>query len=97
MYTGDHRKLRSWLFQVNQFCEFNEISVSAEKVKYAVSVLSDAALTWWESVAAENWARIGTLTWEELGMKMREVFRDDNHEMRKRQELDNLRQKTSVA
>lgn len=75
--------LRTWLFRMNEYTELCGITIPTEKVKLAVLGLEGAALTWWESVQSETWAVLGVLPWDEFATKIREAFRDDNHNTRK--------------
>ena len=62
-YDGDAQKLANWTFNVQQFCEVAGVTQPMEIVKMAVSLLTGKVLTWWRSVANENWAKLGIRTW----------------------------------
>ena len=62
-FDGDATKLANWTCNVQQFCEVEGVTQPAEIVKMAVTLLTGKALTWWRSVANENWARLGICGW----------------------------------
>ena len=61
-YDGDAQKLANWTFNVQQFCKVAGVMQTMEIVKMAVTLLMGKALTWWRSVANENWAKLGICT-----------------------------------
>lgn len=72
------------------------ITLDTEQVKLAVTLLTGRAMTWWRSVSSEAWATLGICTWSEFEKKISEQFRDLNHVLRMRRELQKLRQTGSV-
>ena len=62
-FDGDATKLANWTFNIQQFCKVAGVMQPTEIVKMAVTLLTGKALTWWQSVANENWARLGVCTW----------------------------------
>ena len=62
-FDGDAQKLANWTFNIQQFCEVAGVTQPTEIVKMAVTLLTGKALTWWRSVANENWARLGICGW----------------------------------
>ena len=62
-YDGDAQKLVNWIFNVQQFCKVAGVMQTTEIVKMAITLLMSKALTWWKSVANENWARLGVCRW----------------------------------
>ena len=62
-FDGDATKLANWTFNVQQFCEVAGVMQPTKIVKMAVTLLTGKALTWWRSVANENWASLGVCTW----------------------------------
>lgn len=56
-------KLLNFLFEVEQFCKVLNIDMQYESVKLAMTMLTSKALTWWRSVASEQWATLGICDW----------------------------------
>ena len=53
-----------------------------EIVKMAVNLLTSKALTWWRSVANENWAKLGICTWLDFCHALEMEFHDLHHALR---------------
>ena len=62
-FDGDATKLANWTFNVQQFCEVAGVTQPTKTDKMAVTLLTGKALMWWQSVANENWARLGVCKW----------------------------------
>ena len=62
-FDGNNQTLANWMFKIQQFCEVAGVTQPTEIVKMAVTLPTGKALTWWRSVANENWARLGIRTW----------------------------------
>ena len=83
--------MSNFLFSVRTYAEVVGISSSTEWVKLAITLLTGKTLTWWRSVAQENWAMLGVCDWAMFSYRLGEQFRDLHHVMRMRRELSRLR------
>ena len=51
------------MFNIKQFCEVMGVTQPTKVVKMVIMLLTGKALTWWKSLANENWAKLGVCTW----------------------------------
>ena len=70
-FDGNPASLSNWLFMVKQFCHVAGVTIPAEMVKVAVTLLTGKALTWWRAVSDEGWAELGICQWQDFCLRLK--------------------------
>jgi hypothetical protein len=84
--------IETWLFQCNAAFEAKGTS-DLHKPAFLVGYLKDASLQWYQ-----NWVRMAgrPASWDEFQTEIRFAFRDPNHEMQIRMQLQSLTQRGDI-
>ena len=93
---GTGAKLHNWLFLVNQYCEILGVTIPTDQVKYAVSLLTGKALTWWRSKSTNRMFKLGVLDWDVFKFELKNAFTQVGSESQLRKKLAQVKQTKSV-
>lgn len=90
------RKVEAWLYTVEKYCQLVKIYDDDQRVLFAVSLLRDAAVTWWRQLENDNTVATPR-DWNQFSLAFRTEFKPENTEQLARQKLQELQQRTTVS
>jgi Retrotransposon gag protein len=71
--------------------EIVNVDEETDWVKYAVTLLTGKALTWWRGVANSPFYQLGVIDWDDFEKALKDQFSDVDRELRLRRKLHALR------
>ena len=93
-FDGTITKFRKWRFALEQYFQIVNFTVPQEQAKFAVTLLTGKAFTWWQMYSRSH--QLGIIELDELLNEMEIVFKDEDRERKLLSSFENIRQQNDV-